>query len=111
VIKDLSFLDLSPKKKATKWVPVKVVFIGGENYPLISLDAEAHIEFVPGGFETKFRDPVAVPSELLLGSSFRKTKIFDIELRLPGFTMSLARMHPKKFPRQVYAGEMVGING
>lgn len=109
--KELNFLDFSRKTPPVKWTPVKVAFIGGENYVLITVDAEVRIDFVPGGFETKFKEPFAIRSELLLGSSFRKTKLFDIELRLPGFTMSMARMKPEKFPRVVAAGEVVGING
>jgi hypothetical protein len=108
---DTSFLDLSPKKPSLKWIPIDVVFIGAEKYELISVEAEVIIQFVPGGFETKFKEPFAIPSELLLGSSFRRTKLMDIELRLPGFTMSMAKMHPTKFPRSVQVGELVGING
>ena len=108
---DLSFLDLSPKKPRQKWIPVEVVFIGAEKYELISVECEVRIDFVKGGFETKFKEPFAVPSELLLGSSFRKTKLFDIEIRLPGMVMSMAKMHPKTFPRLIAEGELVGING
>ena len=108
---NLSFLDLSPKNPVQRWTSAKVVFFGGDRYAMISVDAEVRIDFVPGGFETKFKEPFAVPSELLLGSSFRKTKLFDIEIQLPGFTMSMAKMHPGKFPRTIGEGEMVGING
>ena len=108
---DLSFLDLSPKNRPLKWTPAKVVIFGGERYPLISLDAEVRIDFVPGGFETKFRQPFAVPAEVLLGSSYREATIHDMEIQLPGFTMSMAKMHPGKFPRVVRQGEVVGING
>lgn len=108
---DLSFLRLTPRKKSPTWTPAQVTFFGAERYPLIKLDAEVRIDFVPGGFETKFKEPFAVPSELLLGSSFRKTKVFDIEIKLPGFTMSMAKMHPGKFPRLVTEGQVVGING
>jgi hypothetical protein len=109
---DTSFLDLSPRKKASKWTPAKVVVFGAENYPLISVDAEVRIDFVKGGFETKFREPFAIPSELLLGSSFRKTKVFDMEIRIGDvLVMSMAKMHPDKFPRSIQAGEVVGING
>jgi hypothetical protein len=113
---DLSFLDLSPKNPVQKWTPAKVVIFGAERYVMISVDAEVHINFVKGGFETKFREPFAIPSELLLGSSFRRTKIFDIEIRIGHgqdvvFVMSMAKMHPNKFPRAVGEGELVGING
>jgi hypothetical protein len=89
---------------------VKVVFFGAEKYPLISVDAEARIDFVPGGFETKFKEPFAVPAELLLGSSYREATIWDIEIRLPGLVMSMASMYPKSFPRRVKVGQMVGIH-
>ena len=107
---DTSFLDFSPKKKSPVWIPVKVTFIGGERYRLISVDAEARIDFVPGGFETKFRKPFAVPSELLLGSSFREATVHDIEIELPGMVMSMAQMYPKSFPRLVREGQTVGVN-
>ena len=108
---DLSFLDLTPRTPVQRWTAAKVVFIGGENYELISVDAEVRMDFVPGGFETKFKEPFAVPAELLIGSSSREARIYDVEIRLPGFTMSLARMHGKKYPRVVRRGELVGIHG
>jgi len=116
---DLSFLDWTPKKKYRPWILANVVFIGAQNYELIRVEAEVRIDFVPGGFETKFKEPFAVPAELLLGLRFRRTEtcrkhgtqIFDIEIQLPGFTMSMAKMNPKKFPRSIVEGELVGING
>lgn len=107
---ELSFLDLSPRPQSLAWTPVKVVFIGAENYALISVDAEVRIEFVPGGFETKFREPFAVPADILLGSAFRRTKIADIEIRMPGFVMSMAKMNPARYPREIVAGQTVRIN-
>lgn len=108
---DLSFLDLSPRKSSPTWTPVKVVVYGGDRYRMVSVDAEVRIDFVPGGFETKFKDRFAIPAELLIGSCFSETTIFDIEIQLPGLSMSMARMNPKKFPRVVRKGETVGING
>ena len=107
---DLSFLVLATKQ-TPQWTPASVVFIGAEQYEMISVECEVRIEFVQGGFETKFKEPFAVPSELLLGSSYPRSKVFDIEIRMPGFTMSMAKMHPKKFPRAISEGELVGING
>lgn len=106
----LSFLDLSPKRPCQPWIPAQVTFIGAENYALISVDAEVRIKFVPGGFETKFKETFAVPAELLLGSCFRKTKVFDIVISLPEFAMSMAKMQPGKFPREYEAGELVRIH-
>jgi hypothetical protein len=118
MINELSFLDLTPRRNSRKWTPAKVAFIGGEGYTLALVDVEVRIEFVAGGFETKFSKPFAVPSEILLGSKFRRTeagrkhgtKVFDIELRLPGFTMSIARMHPNSFPRTYQPGDIVGLS-
>ena len=107
---DLSFLNLIPKK-SPRWTPANVVFIGGEGYEMISVAAEVRIDFVRGGFETKFKEQFAVPSELLLGSSYRRSKVFDIEIRLAGLTMSMAKMHPQKFPRVITEGGVVGIHG
>lgn len=107
---NLDFLDFQAKPAPQHWTPVSVVFIGGDKYELISVATEVRIKFVKGGFETVFKEMFAVPAELLLGSCFRKTKIFDIEIRLPDFTMSVAAMYPGKFPREVVAGELVRIH-
>lgn len=105
---NLNFLKTSPPA-GVSWNPVKVIYLGGEGYELRRFDAEARIEVVRGGFHTVFRNKFRIPVDALLGSWCDKAVVTDIQVVMPGVTLSMATMYPETFPRHYVRGQVIGL--
>jgi hypothetical protein len=107
-VMDLSFLK-EPAPPASPYVLSEIVFLGAENYELYRLKADVHILSIEGGFKTRFRKPITIPAEVMMGKKRQPVTVADIEIRMPGMTLSMATMYPRTFPRVFTEGELVGV--
>ena len=109
---DLSFLDLTPRKRIdSRWQPVTVRFLGAERYELVKVETESKLKFETGGFRVCLRKPLLVPAEKFFGKVLKEAMIHDIVIEFPEFEISSRLLYPEKFPRKVVEGDKVGVNG
>lgn len=104
---DLSFLNVEPK--ADPWTKCEVVFLGAEGYELYTMSARCKVLMVRGGFKTNFKERIQVPAEKMLGKQFKTVTVMDIQVRMPGITLSLGTMYPEMFPKVCTEGDNIGI--
>lgn len=103
-------LKEKPPKKERGWATGRIVFLGAEHYVLGFLDdVEFQIDSAEGGFVLRTKDKVAVPAERFMGPHIRRVVLQDIELELPGFSMSLGVAYPNTFPRTFREGDTIGL--
>lgn len=80
------------------WTEVKLRFIGAEYYVLGTKHVDAVLQHRGKGVSLLFKHRLEIPCDVLLGNQILHSKLFDVIVDFGGATMSLASLHPERYP-------------